>query len=86
MNPSVSQYKNCWKWGYLALSCYSHIFRYTKYYRAHITKHHREKVWYCIENKKANHLATLEEELYPHVFKCMNCNRDYQADSYNCPY
>jgi len=43
-NPGIPQCKNCWKWSHLTLSCHSHIFRCTKYYGAHITKHHREKV------------------------------------------
>jgi len=53
-NPSIPQYKNCWKWGHLTLSCCSHISRCAKCYGAHITKHHREKVWCCMYNKKAN--------------------------------
>ena len=86
MNPGVLQCKNCWKWGHLTLSCHSHISRCTKCYRAHDTKHHREKVWYCMENKKVNHAATKVGEPYPHVFKCVNCKGDHQADSYSCPY
>ena len=86
MNPSVSQCKNCWKWEHLTLSCYSHISRCAKCYGAHTTKHHREKVWCCMENKKVNHSATKEGEPCPHVFKCMNCKGNHQADSYSCPY
>ena len=86
MNPDVPQYKNCWKWGHSTLSCRSHISRCVKCYGAHITKHHREKVWCCMENKKVNHPATKEGELCPHIFKYMNCKGNHQADSYSCPY
>jgi len=62
MNPGVPQCKNCWKWGHLTLSCRSHISRCAKCYGAHDTEHHREKVWCCMENKKANQVATNSEE------------------------
>ena len=86
MNPGISQCKNCWKWGYLTLSCRSHISRCTKCYRAHNTEHHREKAWCCMENKKLNCAATNVGEPCSHVFKCVNCKEDYQADSYSCLY
>ena len=86
MNPGIPQCKNCWKWGHSTLSCRSHISRCTKCYRAHDTKHYREKAWCCMENKKANHAATNVGESCPHVFKCVNCKGDHQADSYSCPY
>ena len=86
MNPGIPQYKNCWKWGHLTLSCCSHVSRCAKCYGAHITKHHRKKAWYCMENRKANHLATLEGELCPYIFKCMKCKGNHQVNSYNCPY
>ena len=85
-NPSIPQYKNCWKWEHLTLSCCFHMFRCTKYNRAYFTKYHRKKVWYCKENKNSNRLATIERELCPHVFKCTNCKGDHQADSYICPF
>ena len=85
MNLGVPQCKNCWKWD-STLSCHSHISRCAKYYRAHITEHHREKAWCCMENKKLSCLATKEGELCPHIFKCMNCKGDHQVDSYNCPF
>ena len=83
MNLGVPQYKNYWKWGHLTLSCHSHISRCTKCHGAHDTKHHREKAWCCIENKKLNHLATKDSEPCPHIFKCKG---DHQVDSYSCPY
>ena len=85
-NLGIPQCKNFWKWSHLTLSCHSHISRCTKCYGAHITKHHREKAWCCIDNKKANRVATKEGEPCSHVFKCMNCKGDHQADSYSCPY
>ena len=54
MNPGIPQCKNCWKWGHSTLSCHSHIPRCAKCYGAHTTKHHREKAWCYMENKKAN--------------------------------
>ena len=86
MNPGVSQCKNCWKWGHLILSCCSYTSRCTKCYGAHETKHHREKVWCYMENKKANRTATNIGGPCSHVFKCVNCKGDHQADSYSCPY
>ena len=86
MNPGVPQCKNCWKWGHSTLSCCSHISRCAKCYGAHITEHHREKVGCCMENKKLNRSATKEGKPCPHIFKCMNCKGDHQADSYSCPY
>ena len=86
MNPGVPQCKNYWKWGHLTLSCRSHISRCAKCYGAHETKHHREKAWCCMENKKANHVATNIGEPCPHVFKCVNYKGDHQADNYSCPY
>ena len=80
INSGIPQCKNCWKQGH------SHVSRCTKCYGAHVTEHHREKVWCCMKNKKANYLATLEGEPYSNVFKYINCKRDYQVDSYNCPY
>jgi len=75
-NTSIPQCKNCWKWEHLTLSYHSHMSRCAKCNRAHLTKHHRKKVWYCKENKNSNRLATIEGELYSHVFKCANCKED----------
>ena len=86
MNPGVPQCKNYWKWGHSTLSCRSHVFRYTKCYGAHDTKHHREKAWCCMENKKTNRVVTIADEPCPYIFKCVNCKGDHQADSYSCPY
>ena len=85
-NPGIPQYKNCWKWGHSTLSCRSHISKCAKCYGAHSTEHHREKAWCCMDNKKANQTATKDGEPCHHIFKCMNCKGDHQADSYSCPY
>ena len=79
MNLGVPQCKNCWKWEHLTLSCCSHISRYAKCYGAHNTKHHREKAWCCMENKKVNRVATKVGEPCLHVFKCINCKGDHQC-------
>ena len=68
-NPGILQCKNCWKWEHSILSCHSHISRYIKYNRVHLTKHHREKACCYQENKNSNRLVTIEGELYPHIFK-----------------
>ena len=84
MNSSILQYKNCWKWEHLTLSYHFYISRCVKCNGAHNTEYHREKVWYCKENKNFNQAATKEDELCSHVFKCTNCKGDHQADSYTC--
>ena len=40
MNPSVSQYKNCWKWGYTIFAFHLQGTRCLKYNSPHKTKHH----------------------------------------------
>ena len=86
MSSGVPQCKNCWKWGHLTLSCYSHASRCAKCYGTHSTEHHREKAWCCMENKKLNQSATKVGEPCTYVFKYVNCKGDHQADSYSCPY
>ena len=39
-----------------------------------------------MDNKKANHMATKEDEPCPHVFKCINYKEDHQVDSYSYSY
>ena len=63
-NPGIPQCKNCWKWGHSTLSCCSHVSRCAKCYGAHSTEHYREKVWCCMDNKKANQTATKDSELF----------------------
>ena len=86
VNLGILQYKNCWKQGHTTLNCHSHVSRYTKCYGAHSTKHHRERAWCCMENKKTNQVATKVGELCPYTFKCMNCKGNHQVDSISCPY
>ena len=86
MNPGIPQYKNCQNWGHLTPSYHSHVSRCAKCYGAHSTEHYREKMWYCIENKKLNYVTTKVSESCPYIFKCINCKGDHQANSYSCPY
>jgi len=39
-----------------------------------------------MENKKANYVATNIDEPCSHIFKCVNCKGDHQADSYSYTY
>lgn len=41
MNPGVSQYKNCWKYGYITFICYIHVEKYQKCNRLYKLEHHR---------------------------------------------
>ena len=86
MSLGIPQCKNCQKQGHLTLSCCSHVSRCAKCYRAHITEHYKEKVWYCMKNKKVNQVATKEGEPYSHIFKYMNCKGNYQVDSVSYSY
>ena len=88
MNPGVSQCRNCWKWGYLTLSCWSHMSRCAKCNEPHNSKHYRKKVWCCKENNKLSppKLATKEGKPCSYVFKCVNCKGNHQADNNTCPY
>ena len=86
MNPDVPQYKNCWKWGHLTLACCLYISRYTKCHEPHNTEHYREKAWCCKKNSKSNppRLTIKEGKPCHHVFKCVNCKEDNQANSNSC--
>jgi len=72
MNLGILQCKNCWKWGHLILSCCSHISRCAKCYGAHVTGHHREKAWCCMENKKTNQTPTKEGEYHKLHSACIS--------------
>ena len=88
VNSGVLQYKNCWKWDHSTLSCWSHMSRYIKCYEPYNFKHHRKKTWYCKENNKLTplRLATKEGKPCPHIFKCINCKKNHQADRNTCSY
>ena len=88
MNPGVPQCKNCWKWGHATFSCRIQGAKCVKCNGSHKSKHHREFGWCCKANAKFNlpRLETKKGEPCPHSFKCLNCHRDHQADSNQCPF
>jgi len=88
MNPGVSQYKNCWKWGHLAGVCKIQGTKYIKYNSSYQTIHYREYVWYCKANKKTNptRLETKKSKPCLYLFKYSNCKRDHQVDLTKCPF
>ena len=88
MNPGVSQYKNCWKWGHTAGVCCIQGARCLKCNGLHLTDHHHHFAWCCKANDKINppRLKTKKGDLCPHLFKCINCKGIHQADSNNCPF
>ena len=88
MNPGVPQCKNCWKWGHIAEVCYIQGSKCVRCNGSHLTEHHHHFTWCCKANNKINlpRLETKKGEPCPHMFKCLNCKSDYQADSYECPF
>ena len=88
MNPGILQCKNCWKWGYATFSCRIQGAKCIKCNGLHKSEHHQEFGWCCKANAKINlpRLETKKGEPCPHSFKCLNCRRDYQADSNQCPF
>ena len=88
MNPEVLQCKNCWKWSHMAGVCCTQGAKCVKCNRPHQTIHHHNFTWCCKANNKINspRLETKKGEPCPHLFKCLNCKGDHQADSTNCPF
>ena len=88
MNPSVPQYKNCWKWEHTTFICYFQGARCLKWNSPHKVEHHHHFVWYYKANFKINPscLETKQSKLYFHSFKCINCKSDHQADSNLYPF
>jgi len=87
MNPGVPQCKNCWKWGHTTFSCRIQGSKCVKCNGPHKLENHREFRWYCKANDKIDslRLETKKGELCPHIFKCLNCHGDHQANSNACP-
>ena len=87
INPGVSQYKNCWKWGHLAEVCRIQGSKCIKYNSPHMTELHCEFAWYCKANTKSNspRLKTKKSNPYPHIFKYLNYKGSHLADSIKCP-
>ena len=75
MNPGVSQYKNCWKWGYTTFLCRIQEVKCVKYNSPHKSKHYCQFAWYCKANKKTKPLRfeTKKDILFLYLFKCSNC-------------
>ena len=88
MNLGVSQCKNCWKWGYSMFSCRIQGSKYIKCNSSHKLENHCEFGWCCKVNEKSNppRLEMKKGESCPHMFKYLNCQGDYQADSNLCPF
>jgi len=62
--------------------------RCVKYNGPYKSEHYWCFTWYCKVNFKINlpRLETKQGELYSHLFKYLNCKRDYQADSNIYPF
>ena len=82
MNPGVSQYKNCWKWGYTTFLCRIQEVKCVKYNSPHKSKHYCQFAWYCKANKKTKPLRfeTKKDILFLYLFKCSNCWGNHQVD------
>ena len=88
VNPGVPQCKNCWKWGHTTFSCRVQGSKCIKCNGLHKSEHHQKFGWCCKANTKINllRLETKKGEPCLHMFKCSNCQGDYQADSNQCPF
>jgi len=86
MNPGVPQCKNCWKWEHVTFSCRIQGSKCVKCNGPHKSENHREFGWCCKPNDKINppRLETKKGKSCPHLFKCLNCHGDHQADSNVC--
>ena len=87
-NSSVPQYKKCWKWGHSIQSCRVQGSKCVKCNGLHITEHHCQFSWCCKANPKTNppRLETKQGNPCSHLFKCLNCKEDYQADLNLCSF
>ena len=88
INPGVPQCKNCWKWKHIADVCCIQGAKCVKFNGPHQTVHHWHYTWCCKANEKTNlfRLEMKKGNLYPHMFKCLNCKGDHQADLNKCPF
>ena len=78
-NPGISQHKNCWKWSHSTFSCMIQRSKCIKCNKPHKSENHCKFGWYCKANNKINppHLETKKGDLYPHTFKCTNCQEEH---------
>ena len=88
MNPSILQCKNCWKWGHSTFSCRIQGSKCVKCNSPHKLENHCKFGWCCKASKKSNppQLKMKKGESCSHMFKCLNCQGDHQADLNLCPF
>ena len=88
MNLDVLQCKNCWKWGHIVGVCCIQGAKYVKCNRPHQTVHYQHCTWCCKANKKNNsfRLEMKKGDPCSHMFKCLNCKGDHQADLNEYPF
>ena len=88
MNLGVPQCKNCWKWRHATFSYRIQESKCIKCNGLHKLENYCEFSWYYKANEKTNplHLEIKRGKLCLHIFKCSNCQGDYQADSSLCPF
>jgi len=62
--------------------------KYVKCNSPHLTTYHHHFTWCCKANDKINpsRLETKKSEPCPHIFKCLNCKGNHQANSNKCPF
>ena len=79
MNSSISQCKNCWKWGHVTFLCRIQGAKCIKCNEPHKSKYHCKFRWCCKANAKTNlpRLETKKGKSCSHSFKCSNCHSDH---------
>ena len=87
-NSGIPQCKNCWRWGHSTFSCRIQESKCIKYNGPYKLENHCEFGWCYKANTKANlpHLKTKKRKLCPHLFKCLNCHEEHQANSTSYPF
>jgi len=88
MNLGISQCKNCWKLDYATFLCRIQKSRCIKCNGSHKTEHYHYFIWCCKANPKTNllRLEIKQSNLCPYIFKCLNFQGKYQANSNQCPF
>jgi len=85
-NSGILQCKNCWRWGHSTFSYRIQGSKCIKCNGLHKLENHCKFGWYCKAIEKTNPpcLETKKGKLCPHLFKCSNCQGEYQVDSTTC--
>ena len=88
MNPDIPQCKNCWKWSHTMGFCRIQEAKCVKCNGLHKSEHYCQFGWCCKVNNKINSpcLKTKKGDHCPHMFKCVNCKGEYQANLNTCPF